>query len=76
MSARKLAMNVIRQCSGKLEPGIKHFIVKSMSGEATPSMSQIDYHEVIYDVYRCAPQALIGIVPYLSGELLVIMNPT
>nr|GEU32782.1 sister chromatid cohesion protein PDS5 homolog B-like isoform X1 [Tanacetum cinerariifolium] len=70
MSARKLAMNVIGQCSGKLEPGIKQFIVKSMSGEASSSSSQIDYHEVIYDVYRCAPQALTGIVPYLSGELL------
>ncbi|KAL8214756.1 hypothetical protein R6Q57_004205 [Mikania cordata] len=71
MAARKLAMNVIGQCAGKLEPGIKNFIVKSMSGEeASPSVSQIDYHEIIYDIYRCAPKALAGIIPYLSGELL------
>ncbi|KAK1427905.1 hypothetical protein QVD17_16630 [Tagetes erecta] len=71
MAARKLAMNVIGQCAGKLEPGIKHLIVKSMSGEETSSsISQIDYHEIIYDIYRCAPQALAGIIPYLSGELL------
>ncbi|XP_071689759.1 sister chromatid cohesion protein PDS5 homolog A isoform X3 [Rutidosis leptorrhynchoides] len=69
-AARKLAMNVIRQCAGKLEPGIKQFIVKSMSGEASTSSSQLDYHEVIFDIYRCAPQALTGVVPYLSGELL------
>ncbi|KAI3829442.1 hypothetical protein L1987_03566 [Smallanthus sonchifolius] len=70
-AARKLAMNVIGQCAGKLEPGIKHFIVKSMSGEETSSaISQINYHEIIYDIYRCAPQALAGIIPYLSGELL------
>lgn len=73
MAARKLAMNVIGQCAGKLEPVIKHFIVKSMSGEE--SSSQIDYHEIIYDIYRCAPQALTGIVPYLTGELLVRIYP-
>nr|XP_043610025.1 sister chromatid cohesion protein PDS5 homolog A isoform X2 [Erigeron canadensis] len=71
MSARRLAMSVIGHCAVKLEPGIKQFIVKSMSGEeSSPSISQIDYHEVIYDIYRCAPQALAGIVPYLTGELL------
>ncbi|XP_076925965.1 sister chromatid cohesion protein PDS5 homolog A-like isoform X2 [Bidens hawaiensis] len=70
-AARKLAMSVIGQCAVKLEPGIKHVIVKSMSGEAaSSSLSQINYHEIIYDIYRCAPQALAGIIPYLSGELL------
>ncbi|KAI7740319.1 hypothetical protein M8C21_028104 [Ambrosia artemisiifolia] len=72
MAARKLAMSVIRQCAGKLEPGIKHVIVKSMSGEASSSASfHIDHHEIIYDIYRCAPQALAGIIPYLSGELMI-----
>ncbi|KAI3698227.1 hypothetical protein L6452_31340 [Arctium lappa] len=69
-AARRLAMNVIGQCAGKLEPCIKQFIVQSMSGESSPLITQIDYHEVIYDIYRCAPQALAGIVPYLIGELL------
>ncbi|KAI3791903.1 hypothetical protein L2E82_05769 [Cichorium intybus] len=31
MDARRLAMNVMAQCAGKLEPGIKQFILKSMS---------------------------------------------
>lgn len=63
-------MNVIEQCSGKLEPGIKQFLISSMSGD-NRSDCQIDYHEVIYDIYRCAPQVLSGVVPYLTGELLV-----
>ncbi|XP_044461448.1 sister chromatid cohesion protein PDS5 homolog A isoform X2 [Mangifera indica] len=67
---RRLAMNVIKQCIGKLEASIKQFLVSSMSGDSRPENSQIDYHEVIYDIYRCAPQILSGVVPYLTGELL------
>ncbi|KAI3740872.1 hypothetical protein L2E82_31347 [Cichorium intybus] len=70
MAARRLAMNVMAQCAGKLEPGIKQFILKSMSGEGNSVISQIDYHEIIYNIYRSAPQALVGIVPYITGELL------
>lgn len=67
-------MNVIKQCAGKLEAGIKQFLVSSMSGDSRPENSQIDYHEVIYDIYCCAPQILSGVVPYLTGELLVIIG--
>ncbi|GAV59827.1 hypothetical protein CFOL_v3_03358 [Cephalotus follicularis] len=70
MAARKLAMNVIENCAGKLEPGIKQFLISAMSGESRSAYGQIDYHEVIYDIYRCAPQILSGVVPYLTGELL------
>ncbi|KAM1124110.1 sister chromatid cohesion protein PDS5 homolog A [Malus sylvestris] len=70
VAARRLAMNVIEQCAGKLESGIKQFLISSMSGDNKSENHQIDYHEVIYDVYRCAPQILSGIVPYLTGELL------
>ncbi|KAL3521808.1 hypothetical protein ACH5RR_014642 [Cinchona calisaya] len=69
-AARRLAMNVIEQCAGKLEPSIKQFLISSMSGDDRPSKYQIDYYEVIYDVYQCAPQILSGVVPYLTGELL------
>lgn len=65
-------MNVIEQCSGKLEAGIKQFLISLMSGDNQSVNSEIDYHEVIYDVYCCAPQILSGVVPYLTGELLVI----
>lgn len=72
MAARRLAMNVIEQCAGKLESGIKQFLISSMSGDNKSSNHQIDYHEVIYDVYRSAPQIVSAVVPYLTGELLVI----
>ncbi|CAN4127000.1 unnamed protein product [Withania somnifera] len=70
IAGRGLAMKVIEQCSGKLEPSIKQFLVSSMSGDSTPTAFEIDYHEVIYDIYHCAPQILSGVVPYITGELL------
>ncbi|KAL1214039.1 putative sister chromatid cohesion protein PDS5 [Cardamine amara subsp. amara] len=69
-AARRLAMKVIEQCVPKVESDIKQFLISSMSGDSRFSSSQIDYHEVIYDLYRCAPQALSGVAPYLTGELL------
>ncbi|XP_057513185.1 sister chromatid cohesion protein PDS5 homolog A-like isoform X2 [Actinidia eriantha] len=70
MAARRLSINVIEQCAGKLEPGIKQFLISSMSGDSRSLNGQMDYHEIIYDIYRCAPQILSGVVPYLTGELL------
>ncbi|KAK6932870.1 hypothetical protein RJ641_002494 [Dillenia turbinata] len=70
MTARRLAMNVIENSAGKLEPDIKQFLLSSMSGDNKSSNDQIDYHEVIYDIYRCAPQILSGVIPYITGELL------
>ncbi|XP_050288244.1 sister chromatid cohesion protein PDS5 homolog A isoform X1 [Quercus robur] len=70
MAARRLAMNVVEHCAGKLEAGIKQFLVSSISGDNRSLNSQIDHHEVIFDIYRCAPQILLGVAPYLTGELL------
>lgn len=64
-------MNVIEKCAGKLEAGIKQFLISTMSGDSKSVKYQIDCHEVIYDVYHCAPQILTGVAPYLTGELLV-----
>ncbi|KAJ7967846.1 sister chromatid cohesion protein PDS5-like A-A-like [Quillaja saponaria] len=70
MAARRLAMNVIQQCAAKLEISIKQFLLSSMSGDSKSLNNQIQYHEVIYDLYCCAPQILSGVAPYLTGELL------
>ncbi|XP_009128992.1 sister chromatid cohesion protein PDS5 homolog A isoform X1 [Brassica rapa] len=69
-AARRLAMKVIEQCAPKVESDIKQFLISSLSGDSRFSTSQIDCHEVIYDLYRCAPQCLSGVAPYLTGELL------
>lgn len=71
MAARKLAMNVIEHCAGKLEPAIRHFLVSSLSEDSSYSDGSLDYHEVIYDLYQCVPQILSGIIPFMTGELLV-----
>ncbi|KAH6768773.1 binding protein [Perilla frutescens var. frutescens] len=70
MAARRLAMNVVECCAEKLEPGIKQFLVSSMSGDSRSLKSEINYHAVLYNIYRSAPQILSGVVPYLTGELL------
>ncbi|XP_074591324.1 sister chromatid cohesion protein PDS5 homolog A-like isoform X2 [Curcuma longa] len=70
MAARRLAMNVIERCAGKLEPFIKQFLVSSLSGDGNYLNYSIDHHEVIYDLYQCAPQILARIIPYVTGELL------
>ncbi|XP_057536474.1 sister chromatid cohesion protein PDS5 homolog A [Amaranthus tricolor] len=68
-AGRKLAMDVIEHCAAILEPAVKQFLISSMTGENSTSC-EVDYHEVIYNLYRCSPQILLGIVPYLTGELL------
>lgn len=65
-------MNVIQQCVGKLEPNIKQFLLSLMSGDRKLVNSEVEYHGVIYDLYCCAPQILSGVLPYVTGELLVI----
>lgn len=69
-AGRKLAMNVIEHCAAKLEPAVKQFLISSMTGENSVNC-EIDYHDVIYNLYCCSPQILLGVVPYLTGELLV-----
>lgn len=74
MAARKLAMNVVESCAGKLEPGVKQFLVSLLSGDSKSKKSEINYHAVLYNIYRSAPQIISGVVPYLTGELLVIRS--
>ncbi|TKY72277.1 Sister chromatid cohesion protein PDS5-like B [Spatholobus suberectus] len=68
-AARKLSMNVIQQSKEKLEPIIKQFLLSLMSGDSKTMNSQVQYHEVIYDLYCCAPQILSGVLPYVTEEL-------
>lgn len=67
-------MSVIKHCAGQLEPVVKQLLISSMSGDHGSSDRHIDYPEVIFDLYRCSPEILSGVVPYLTGELLVIVQ--
>ncbi|KAK7303437.1 hypothetical protein RJT34_14343 [Clitoria ternatea] len=69
-AARKLSMNVIQQSMEKLEPSIEQFLLFLMLGDSKPVNNQVQYHEVIYDLYCCAPQILSGVLPNVTEELL------
>ncbi|KAM0917724.1 hypothetical protein ACQ4PT_009179 [Festuca glaucescens] len=69
-STCKLARSVIEQSAGKLEPYIKKFLTSSLAGDKSSSNGHIDHHEVIFNLYQCAPKVLKVVVPYITGELL------
>uniref|UniRef100_A0A0E0E0Q0 Tudor domain-containing protein n=1 Tax=Oryza meridionalis TaxID=40149 RepID=A0A0E0E0Q0_9ORYZ len=70
LPARKLARHVIEHSAGKLEPYIRKFLTSSLDGDGTSTNNNIDHHEVIFDLYQCAPKVLKVVVPYITGELL------
>lgn len=70
-AARRLAMNVMEQCVIKLEPYVIHFITSAMAVEENSQNDlQTAYHEIIYDIYQCAPQMLQSVIPNMTHELL------
>ncbi|GAB4830723.1 hypothetical protein Ancab_004756 [Ancistrocladus abbreviatus] len=69
-AARKLVMNIIEHSAAKLEPAVKQFLISLMSGDSRSLNCQIDYHDIIFDLYCCSPQILSGVIPYITGELL------
>ncbi|KAL5225230.1 hypothetical protein ABZP36_011869 [Zizania latifolia] len=70
MSVGKLARNVIEHSAEKLEPYIRKFLTSSLAGDGSSVNDNIDHHEVIFDLYQCAPKVLKVVVPYITGELL------
>ncbi|QCD77306.1 sister chromatid cohesion protein PDS5 homolog A-A-like [Vigna unguiculata] len=69
-AARKLSMNIIQQCMEKLEPSIQQFLLSFISEDSQEMNSQVQYHEVIYDLYCWAPQILYEVFPYVTRELM------
>ncbi|KAF0904436.1 hypothetical protein E2562_034511 [Oryza meyeriana var. granulata] len=70
MPARKLACHVIEHSAGKLEPYLRKFLTSSLEGDGSSANGTIDHHEVMFDLYQCAPKVLKVVVPYITGELL------
>jgi hypothetical protein len=67
--ARKLAHSVIEHSTGKIEPHIKKFLTSSLVGDGSSSNDQVDHHEIILDVYQCAPKVIKVVAPFITGEL-------
>jgi hypothetical protein len=72
LAAHKLAVAVVERCADKLEPYVQKFLTSVMLENKRPeSELQEDYHDIIYEIYRCAPQMLLAVIPNLTQELVV-----
>eukprot|EP00249_Psilotum_nudum_P024915 c29322_g1_i2 orf=363-5285(-) len=72
-AAHQLAMSVFQRCAEKLEPCVQRFLTSVMfEGNALQSALHEDYHELIYEIYQCAPQMLVAVIPNLTAELLTV----
>lgn len=72
-AAHKLAVSVVEKCVDKLEPYVQRFLTSVMlEGKSLKSGLHCDCHEIIYEIYCCAPQMLLAVIPNLTQELLVI----
>ncbi|KAG6507208.1 hypothetical protein ZIOFF_032549 [Zingiber officinale] len=58
----RLAVSLIQNCAGKLEPSICSFL--------TSCNFENDTCEIILEIFQCAPQILTSIIPNLTQELL------
>ncbi|XP_042393819.1 sister chromatid cohesion protein PDS5 homolog A-A-like isoform X1 [Zingiber officinale] len=58
----RLAVSLIQNCAGKLEPSICSFL--------TSCNFDNDTCEIILEIFQCAPQILTSIIPNLTQELL------
>ncbi|KAL7596068.1 hypothetical protein Lser_V15G29035 [Lactuca serriola] len=71
ITAMETIMAVLLEESEEIGEDLLSIILSTLGRDNNFSNPQIDYHEVIYDIYRCAPQALSKIVPNLKRELLI-----
>lgn len=70
--AFKLAVSVIQSCSEELEPYVCGFLTSCILDRNAVGNDLRDfYHEIIFEIFRCAPQMLLAVIPNLTHELLV-----
>ena len=68
----QLAVSIIQNCAEKLEPFICGFLTKCiLDRDAVENELKEFYHEIIFQVFQCAPQILLAVIPNLTHELLV-----
>ncbi len=72
-----LAVAVVEESAEILEPYVRNFLIFAMSdGIGLPTALKNDYHELIYELYCCAPQMVQGVLPYLKEQLVVCTTPS
>ncbi|XP_027091600.1 sister chromatid cohesion protein PDS5 homolog B isoform X1 [Coffea arabica] len=67
----RLAVSVIQNCNEKLERCICTFLRSCiLNRESIGSELKEWYHDILYEIFRSAPQMLVSVIPSLSHELL------
>ena len=71
-AASRLAVSVIQNCAEELETYVCEFLNSCIvNRDAVGSDLKEFYHEILFEVFQCAPQMLLVVIPTLSQELLV-----
>ncbi|KAK4572835.1 hypothetical protein RGQ29_031022 [Quercus rubra] len=67
----QLAVSIIQNCAEKLEPFICGFLTNCiLDRDAVENELKEFYHEIIFQIFQCAPQMLLAVIPNLTHELL------
>ncbi|XP_057490544.1 sister chromatid cohesion protein PDS5 homolog B-like isoform X5 [Actinidia eriantha] len=70
-AASRLAVSVIQNCAEELETYVCEFLNSCIvNRDAVGSDLKEFYHEILFEVFQCAPQMLLVVIPTLSQELL------
>jgi sister-chromatid-cohesion protein PDS5 len=70
LAAYRLAMNVMKCVAIKLEPNVNLFLTSVMSAKRKSENDRHNYHEIIFNIYQCAPKILRSVIPNLTQKLL------
>lgn len=67
----KLAVSLIQDSAEKLEPFVRGFLTSAiLDRDSLESDLKEHYHQILLEIFQCAPQMLLSVIPSLSHELL------
>ncbi|XP_043700993.1 sister chromatid cohesion protein PDS5 homolog A isoform X2 [Telopea speciosissima] len=71
LASFRLAVSIIQLCSEKLGPLIQQFLTSCILDRDTMGSELKEfYHEIIFEIFQCAPQMVLPVIPTLTQELL------
>ena len=73
-AACQLAQALLKREVEVLRNPLQQFLLSAMLKGKSDSDLKKDYHDVIYEVYRSAPQLLLNVLPNLEAELQVSLQ--
>ncbi|WOL16058.1 sister chromatid cohesion protein [Canna indica] len=66
----RLAVSLIQNCAQKLEPSICSFLTTCIFDKTSANELKSFYHGIFLEIFQCAPQILVTVIPKLTQELL------